>query len=57
MAKDKCECGEDLADEYERNWGVCSDCFDCAGDHEDYYKDRLGSSLDNQPRYDDGFQD
>lgn len=53
----KCECGVDLADEYEQGWGMCSACYDYAGDCEDYDKDRLGSTLDNQPRYDDGYAD
>lgn len=55
MEKIKCECGEVLADEYEKSWGMCSACFDYAGDSEDYDKDRLGSSLYNQPYYEDGF--
>jgi len=57
MAKRKCECGEELADKYEEAWGICSACYDYAADWEDYNNNRLGSSLDNQPRYDDGFQD
>lgn len=31
----KCECGAELSDEYELNWGMCEPCFDFAGDCED----------------------